>query len=182
LTYNSAGFPGLRDFLDTTNMVVDATGSSTSYTAYFVWNDPMGIQFIFGNREGLVWNDWRLQRVTGADGKHHMAEVANLSGYIGSSCMHPKSVGVIKNITASKPLTDDLGAQMIAKFPIGMKPNICFIERNSAYWLQKSRSFTSITNRGKAAADGSDLWAPQPESIAGIPIVVTDSIVSETAW
>lgn len=181
-TYNADGFPGLRDFLDTTNMVVDATGSSTSYTAYFVWNDPMGIQFIFGNQQGLTWNDWMLQRITGSDGKHHMAEVANLSGYIGSSCMHPKSVGVIKNLTASKPLTDALGAQMLSKFPIGMKPNLCFIERNSAYWLQNSRSNTSITNRGRAASDGGDVWAPQPTSIAGVPIVVTDSIVSETAW
>jgi hypothetical protein len=187
-TYNADGFPGLRNFLDTTNMVVDATGSSTSYTAYFVWNDPMGIEFLFGNREGLVWNDWMLQRVTGADGKHHMAEVANLSGYIGLSCMHPKAVGVIKNITASKPLTDNLAAEMLAKFPIGIKPNLCFVERNSRLWLQKSRSVVTSSgipqgnNRARVSGDGGEITAPQPTEILGVPIITTDSIVSETAW
>jgi hypothetical protein len=183
LSANPAGFPGLRDFLDST-MLTDAAGSgaSATYSAYFIWNDPMGVEFLYGNQDGLSWNDWSLQQVRDAGDKVFMAEVANLSGYIGLSCMHPKAVGIVKNITSAKPLTDDVGAQMLAKFPIGMKPNMCFIERNTAYWLQKSRSNTSVTNRAKAAGDGSDVWAPQPSHIAGVPIYVTDSIAAETNW
>jgi hypothetical protein len=181
VTYNADGFPGLRDFVDS-SMVVDATGTSTSYTAYFIWNDPMGVQFIFGNQEGMVWNDWSLQQVQDSAGKKYMAEVANLSGYLGISCMNKYAIGTIKNLTSSKPLTDDLGAQLLAKFPIGMKPNICFIERNSRYWLQKSRTPTSITNRIRGQTDGGDVIAPLPDQIAGVPIVTTDSIVSETAY
>jgi hypothetical protein len=86
----------------------------------------------------------------------------------------------VKNITSAAPLTDALGAEVVAKFPIGQKPNLVLVDRNTAFWLQRSRSATSITNRSAGQSTGADVFAPQPDSIAGIPLVVTDSIIAET--
>lgn len=181
---DAKGFPGLIDFLDTGSMEVDAQGTGgTTYRAWFIWMHQQGVHFLFGNNKGLQIGQWDRQQVKDANGKSLMARVNNLSGYIGLSCAHTKAVGCIKNITSAKPLTDALGAELMSKFPIGQKPNLCFIERNTSFWLQKSRSFTSVTNAAssKRSGSGDEIWAPEPTSIAGVPIVVTDSIASAAA-
>lgn len=181
-TANDAkGHPGLKDFANTA-LTVDATGSSTSYRAWFVNLGLKGIHYIWGNQQGLNLKDWNLQQVTDSNSKKYMAWVNNLSGYIGLSCASSNSVGYVKNITTLKPLTDALASEVLSKFPIGMKPNMVFMERNTAFWLQRSRSATSITNRGAATNNGTDVFAPEPTSVAGIPITITDSITSETAF
>lgn len=185
-TANDAkGFPGLIDFLNTTQ-VVNATGSGgTTYRAWYIWNAPQGIHFLFGNNSGLVASDWIKQQVSDSNSKKFMAMVANLSGYVGLSCAHSKAVGCVKNITSAAPLTDSMSDDLVATFPVGLKPNLVLMNRTVARYLQKSRSATSITNVivGARRNDGLDIVpsGPFPTSVSGIPIIVTDSIVSEAA-
>lgn len=183
---DAKGFPGLKSFANT-SLTVDATGTGgTTYRAWLVNLSLQGVHFIWGNGEGLVMHDWTRQKVTDASSKHYFAMVNNLSGYIGLSCANTNSVGYVKNITSAAPLTDKLVAQAVSKFPVGGKPTHLFIERNSAFYLQNSRSFTSVTNsapgrRGESAT-GADLWAAFPTMAEGLQIVVTDSITSEAAF
>lgn len=183
-TSNDAkGFPGLKSFANT-SLVVDSTGSSTSERAWAVRLGPTGVHFIYGNQQGLNLKEWSQQKVLDANNKHLWAWVNNLSGYIGLSCAHSQSVGYVKNITSAsgKTLTDAKGSELVSKFPVGMKPTHWFMSRAVAFGLQASRSATSITNRSTGQSSGADVFAPEPTHLAGIPIIITDSIATETAF
>lgn len=172
-TADAKGFAGLASLYDSTNMEVSATGNSGSATsAWLVFNDLKGIHFIFGNDSGLNMGDWSTQQVTDSNSKAYTAYVNSLCGWIGLAICHTKSIARIKLITTDKPLTDSLVAQALSKFPVGMKPNKMFINRNAAFWLQRSRSTVSSSKTDSALLQ----FAPQPTESQGIPIVITDSI------
>jgi len=66
---------------------------------------------------------------------------------------------------------DDLAFEALSQFPVGVKPDFCFMNRRSLEQLRKSR--TNVT---------SPTGMPTiPDSVAGIPIVVTDSVVNTEA-
>lgn len=180
---DAKGYPALSSFLDS-NMVVDAGGTgAATYRAWFIWNAPGGVEFIFSDG-GIQQGQWNRQQVADpADAtKSLMAYVNNLSGYIGLQAVASYAVGCVKNITASKPLTDDLAEDLLAKFPIGQRPNMCFVSRDTRRWLQKSRSVTVMANVGSRQASGAfQATAPIPTEVAGVPIVTTDSIVTAAA-
>ncbi len=176
---DSKGFPALSSLLDAA-MDVDAGGSGTTYTAWFLWNAPGGLEFIFSDG-GIREGQWTKQQVVDPNdsAKRLMAWVNNLSGYIGVQCPASFAIGRVKNISSAKPLTDDLGEDLIALFPVGQRPNLCFVNRQTRRWLQKSRSVTVMANVGSRSTSGAfQATAPQPTDCAGVPLVVTDSITS----
>ena len=173
------GYPALSSFLSST-LDVDAGGSGTTYTAWFVWNAPGGLEFIFSDG-GITEGQWQKQQVVDPSDstKRLMAYVNNLSGYIGVQCPVSYGVGRVKNISAAKPLTDDLAEDLLSYFPVGVRPTHCFVNRQTRRYLQKSRSVTVMANVGSRSGSGSfQGTAPLPTDVAGIPIVVTDSITS----
>lgn len=173
----SDGFNGLLNNYDSTNMVVDATGSTTSTSAYFVYEDLQGVHFVLGNNKAITLNDWEKQQITDSNSNKYMAWVNNACSWIGLAFGHEKSVGRVKNCTATKPFTDALAAEILSKFPIYMRNSgkiRCYINRDAAFQLQKSRSSVGQT---KSNARG-DSFAAFPVETNGIPITVTDSIVS----
>lgn len=174
------GFPGLKAAAGT-DLVVDALGTGSRSRVWFIWNDPKGVQFVFGNGQGLEVGEWERQQVTDANSKKFFAYVNNAKAWIGLSVQHSKSLGYIHSCNTAKPMTDALAAELMSKFPVGMKPNLCFMNRDAAFQLQKSRSATSITNSSAKAATGRDVFAPAPTETQGVPIVVTDSIVAADA-
>jgi len=143
--------------------------------------------------------------------KRLMAWVSNVSGYAGLSMANIRAIGCIKNVKAQlssgayvKPLTDALLAQLEAKFPVGMIPGgnaqngmqsgppdmsgggwLCFMSRAARASLQVSRTVTLQADPSKATKANSGaagLIAPLPTATAsGVPIIVTDSIATETA-
>jgi len=175
---DSKGFSGFVANVDS-SMVVDAGGSgSTTTSAWFVFEDLKGVHVPVGNNGALdMANEWVRQQVVDPNDatKRLFAWVNNLSGYIGLNIGSKYSLGRIKNIDATHPLTDTLGAQLLSKFPVGRQPTRCFINRDAAYYLQKSRS--SIGNQ-VADKRGQGAFSPMPEEIQGIPIQRTDSITS----
>lgn len=179
---SAQGFQGLKQQVDAA-MVIDAEGSgaNATHTAWAVWESDQGLHIPMGNSGAMALGQWMKQQVVDpADAtKRLMAWVNNLSFYIGLAVASKNCIGCVKNITSAKPLTDALGAKLVTAFPVGRKPTRWFISRDSAYYLQASRS--SI---GQQAADGAGGagWAPRPTELAGVPIVETDSITTITNW
>lgn len=62
---------------------------------------------------------------------------------------------------------------------MGYRPDALFLNRQSAYQLQASRS--TVNAVGSKTSTGVENWAPAPTESNGVPITVTDSIVSTEA-
>lgn len=183
-TADAKGFVGLKDLYDS-SLEVSAGGSSGSATsAWLVWNDIQGVHWVWGNNMPIQAGDWSRQMLI-KDGKNYFGWVNNIRGYIGLSMGNSKSIGRIKLITSAAPLTDALGHELIAKLPIFMRtsPGLrWFMNSQAQLLLQKSRSVVNIGTKNDAAANrlssGILNFAPTPTELAGIPIILTDSIPS----
>ena len=76
------------------------------------------------------------------------------------------------NIDTTGTLNDDAIAGMLAQFPAHAKPSFMVLNRDVLELLRKSRTATNATGAP----------AENPSSIFGVPVIVTDQIVSnETA-
>jgi hypothetical protein len=169
---DSKGFPGALGMHDTTNMVVDATGS-TEDTCSSVWGVKFGPQYaqmVLGNNGSLTLSDWMSQQVTDANSKLFTAYCAALTAYPGLQVGNLYSVGRIKKLTedSGKGLTDGLVASLLQKFQtnLGMFPDVLFMTPRSLYQLRASR--TATTPGGTPA--------PIPTEVFGVPIQVTNQI------
>ena len=179
-TADKKGFKGLMEQIDPT-MVIDATGTgATTHTAWAVYESPRdGLHLPIGNMGALSLAEWARQQVSDANSNKYMAWVNNLSFYIGLAAGSAYCLGCVKNITAAKPLTDALGNQLFSKFLIGRKPTRWFVSRDATYYLQNSRS---AVGQYPADSGGGAAFAPRPTSLAGVPLVETDSIATLAAW
>jgi len=186
---NAKGYPGLIDAYDATNMVVDAGGTTanTGSSAWLVKFGPQHVQWVWGNNGQLALTPspaevLRPILVTDPNDatKEFLGYMQTLTGRPGLQVGSLQSVVRIKKLTADsgKGLTDALVAESLAKFPVGMKPDVMFINRRSAMQLQKSRTVT--INAGPGASAGSDVnaVAASPTSSMTIPVEVTDAISS----
>ena len=193
---DSNGFPGLYSFwqafcteLGTGNEIeVDAGGSSatTGSSVYGVKFGNDGVQFILGNDSGISLGDWFEQMVNdGVAGQDYLAYCASLNAWVGLQAANPYCVGRIRDCTADagKGLTDSLIEDLLAKYPVGYKPDALFMSRRSRRQLQQSRSVVVTSGvpqvQGKLAVStttGREIVAPIPTEAGGIPIICTDSI------
>ena len=82
--------------------------------------------------------------------------------------MDISAIGRIADLDASAVLTDVLIASLISKAPVGGMWEYLYMNRRSLGQLQASRTATNATGTP----------APFPTESFGIPIVVTDSIIS----
>jgi hypothetical protein len=185
ITNDAKGFPGLLAMYDTT-YEVDATGSTPS-TGSSVWavrlNPRDGVQFVLGRNTPLDMGDWMEAIATLADGKKLPVYQNHLTTWVGVQALSKYSAGRIKNLTAQtdKGLTDSLIAQLLAKFPVGHKPDVLFMNRRSALQLQLSRTVGIQIGSGQKAIGVEQLIGPTPTEAQGLPIVVTDSILNTEA-
>lgn len=168
---DAKGFPGLLAAYDSTNMVVDA-GGTTDNTASSVWAamfGPKAVQWVYGADGLLNVSDVSEERVTDSLNQPYTAYCQEMLAYPGLQVASKYSVARIKKLTADsgKGLTDSLIAQLISKFPVGFKPDYLFMSRRSLMQLQASRTATTVTGAP----------APFPTESHGVPIQVTDSIV-----
>jgi hypothetical protein len=174
--------PGLIDMYDSTNMVIDAAGT-TADTGSSVWFIKWGnqedgnVSYVFGNDRVFELGEWMRQLVEVSTGKKAMCEVNSLAADIGVQLTNLKACGRIKKLTedSGKGLTDALGYKLLEKFPVGIVPDVALMTKRSRRQLQESRSAVGQTAYGSGAV------APLPTDIAGVPIVVTDSILNTEA-
>lgn len=170
------GFPGLGVAYDSTNMAVNATGT-TNNVASSVWMikwGEEGVQWLYGNGSNpLQLDDLRIESVLDSNSKPYTAYVQELLAWVGLKLGSVNSALRIKNITtdSGKGLTDSLIYDGFSKFPAGVKPDVILMTRRSLAQLRKSRTATNQTGAP----------APIPTEVEGVPIEVTDSIVNTEA-
>jgi len=170
------GFPGLLASYDATNMVVDA-GGTTATTGSSVWAVRFGPKhtiWVWGLNGQLELSDVREESILDAGGSNRFtAYVQEILARPGLQVGSVHSIARIKKLTADagKTLTDDLLAQLLAKFPVGVRPDVFFMSRRSQFQLQNSRTATNATGAP----------APVPAEAFGVPIAPTDAILDTEA-
>lgn len=170
-TGDAKGHPGLIDTLDTTNMVVDA-GGTTANTASSVWAvkfGPKDVAWVWGNDGALDASELDERDAEDVDGKKFTAYHQELLAYPGVQVGSIRSIGRIKKLTedVGKGLTDTLIAKLLSKFQVGVVPDVLFMTRRSLEQLRSSRTATTATGTP----------APIPAEAFNIPIAVTDAIL-----
>lgn len=203
------GFPGMIDFFTTARTQVDSrtgrkinqyiegggTVAGACQNVWFVKMGPQGYHLIFGKGAGIRANPIMLLQVLSPDGLgHQMAFCHNIYGWIGAAMPQYHAIGMIGNInptqsapvngalTYTNPLTDALVTGLFPLFPIGIKPDLCFMTQLAAASLQNSRAVTNFVDsadRGftKGIAPTADFPTHLP-TMGNIPIVITDSIAN----
>ena len=212
---DSNGFSGISSLTASSNTaknqqpsVVLAGGSTAASqtSVYLIWENLRGAHFIFGNNSGLTMlPEWRIQQVLDDNDSAHIkkftAYVNNIQGWIGWAVNHPLSVARLANVnlpTDSKPVTDNLIAQLLSYLPLQMRSEAIahlntggpdkfgpglklLMNPAAAYSLQQSRSpVTSGVGTAITAAD-SLKYSDLPFASNGIPIIYTDSISNTEA-
>jgi hypothetical protein len=178
---DAKGFPGLQSIHTAFNsgLVVDAGGSTaaTGSSVYGINTDTQGVQLIFGSGTTFELGEWRIENV--GTTSVYPAHVANLTAWVGLQVGNKYSVGRLKDATADSNagVTDAKLADLLSKYPVGYRPNYWLMNRRSAFQLQSSRS-TAFSALGAKSSTGAEVFAPLPAESNGIPIVITDSILS----
>lgn len=162
------GHPGL---IGSVQHVVDA-GGTTDNVASSVWAvkfGPQDVAWVYGNKGAMDLSEVTERDATDASNKTFTAYHQELTVYPGLQVGSTQCIGRIKKLTtdANKGLTDALIADLLAKLPAGIVPDVLFMTRRSRTQLQKSRTATTVTG----------VQAPTPTDYEGIPIAVTDSIL-----
>jgi len=172
-TNDAKGFPGLAEVYDSTNMAVDA-GGTTASTQTSVWAvrfGPKDCGWVWGEDGRLDLSDVTLQRLTDASSHPYWAYCQHLLAYPGFQVLSTQSVGRVHSIHPSDSnasLTDDDLADLISTFPTGRVPDAFFANRAAVAMLRKNRTATNATGTP----------APFPTEAFGIPLVQTDAITS----
>jgi hypothetical protein len=169
---DAKGFPGLLAAYDATNMVVDAAGTTDS-TCSSVWAlrfGPINVIWVYGNGGSMELSDVAEQRILDGSQNPFTAYVQELLAYPGLQVASLWSIGRIKKLTADvgKGLTDDLIADLLSKFPVGVRPDVLLMSRRSLRQLQDSRTATNATGAP----------APFPTESFGVPVAPTDAITN----
>jgi hypothetical protein len=167
---NAAAFPGLLQAYDSTNMVIDAGGTTdnTASSVWFVKFGPKAVQWVLGENGRFTMNPWRIETITGQNNKKLDGYVGTMQAYPGLQILTKQAVVRIKKLTEDngKGLTHSLLARGLQKFSTGMVPDVIFASRRSLGQLQAS--LTATNENGKEA--------PMPQDYQGIPLVPSDAI------
>lgn len=173
------GFPGLKAFLPNGAAQTINAGGTTANTAssvYFVKFGTEDAVSLIAGEDGDIFElrEPREETIKDKDGKNMDGLTSQMDGWTGLQVANVYSVGRILNLTndAGKGLTDKLGYDYRETVPVGWQPDFCFMSRRSLGQLQRSRNPIS-NNSNQALA-----YASIPTDLAGIPIIVTDSIVN----
>lgn len=171
-TSNDAkGFTGLISQYDPV-LTVDATGTGSATTS--VWAVKFGakfVQWVYGKNGRFDVSEIRTQRIADSQtpAKYYSAFLQEMTAHVGLQLANRYSAARIKNLHASdsgKTLDDDMLADLLAKFPVGYRPDCFFMTVRSLKQLRNSRTATNATGAP----------APWPTEAFGIPIVATESI------
>ncbi len=186
------GFQGLANFCSD-EMTIDAGGTGPHLTtAWFVWWNPAGVQWIYGTKGSIQLSEPELIDVRDPrnSGRQLPAYQQRMEFYPGVSIQSRWAVGRITNIDVSstliknsrppKEIKNDLISdltmrQMINLFPIGSAPNVIYMQPAVNLLLAASRSTVMLSNRqGGHTLHG--MATPPVPDFEGIPICYTKNI------
>lgn len=169
---DAKGHPGLIDAYDSTNMVVDAGGTTatTGSSAWLVKFGPKDVQWVYGNGGALDLSEVVEERILDGSSNPFTGYVQELLAYPGLQVGSQRSVCRIKKLTedSGKGLTDALLYSALEKFTAGIVPDVILVTRRSLRQLRASRTATNSTGAP----------APLPTDLEGIPILVTEALTN----
>lgn len=180
------GFPGVKQLVSSSMQVGNLSANLTASTGSSVYavrlDELTGCSLVLGGSgQGIVGAtmDWRVESITGANGKSLTGYVTDLPAWIGLQSLSQYAVGRLDNLTADsgKGLTDSLLADLVNTFDEmsnGLRPTHLFCSYRSRTQLQKSRSVT-LFGQGSGRPAQPTL-APVPTDYDGIPLVATTAI------
>ena len=179
---SSDGFTGLQALVDALGSVkVNATGSTanTGSSVYLINAGAQGVQYVYGRNSPFTMTPTRIERITGQNGKKLDGYVSGLCAWVGLQCVNKNAIARIYNLTAQsgKQLTDALVLQAIAESPRSAGFTHVIMNSRSALQLALSRTITA-NEKGEARTG---LVRELPTEVGGLPIIITDSIVSTEA-
>jgi hypothetical protein len=182
---DSAGFPGLYQLISGSgdarmneNLQIDAHGRETDTDSFgntglsSVWAVSTGldsIQIAWGNNgklhEGDIDKVW-IPNPGDPNNRGRWDYAQEISGWAGLQVTSQWAFGRIKNISPDVVFTDDYIYRLLSNFPIGRKPQALFMTSRVLEQLRRSRTAVNATGAP----------APVPDSVAGVPIYVSDAI------
>ena len=179
---DAAGFPGLHDNAQL-NAVADAMcfacatpgSSATSQTSvYLLRHGANACSFVIGNNGNFVVEEeptviMRTPNPDSAPTLHYPAYYVPVTGYGGFQIGGAYDAARICNIETA--LDDDDIANGLALFPSARQCNLIVMNRKAFNLIRKSRTATNPTGAP----------APYFTECFGIPVVVTDAVVSTEA-
>lgn len=172
------GFAGLHD--DTQlDAIADAmviqcatpgSTASSQTSVYILRSGRDDVSFIMGNDGRIVVEDEpTIIKLSGSGSGYFPALYVPITGYCGFQIGGAYSAARICNIETA--LTDDDIYNALALFPSSRQPNLIVMNRDALKLLRNSRTAVNATGAP----------APRPTEVDGIPIVVTDAVVSTEA-
>ena len=183
---DSNGFTGIRSQLSNS---VAAGGTTSSTSAYLVWMDEQhGVRYDVGNDGQFAISAPLRQQIADPNDstKALFAYVGNLKAWVGLNQLSNLASWAVTGVSATYPMTDKLGSQLLAKIPVARRNNLrWFLNRSAQSYLNQARSainpgittYSSAYALQPAGADGRPAFAPLPDSCVGYPITLTDSVL-----
>ncbi len=142
-------FPGLVHLYDADEMTIDAEGTGDERSSvWFVKTGERDVCFLLGGDLPLALSEFREESLSDADGKKFPGLVADLTAWIGLQQLSRYSVARIANLTAAKPLDDDMRFAALMKFPAERLPDFAFMSKRSLQQLRESRKTPETPNPG----------------------------------
>lgn len=113
-----------------------------------------------------------------ADGKDGMMEAVtrHMNVCPGVALLNNCAVARMVNVSADKPLTDSLLAELVNIFPTGLEPNVIYMSRQARYLLQQSRASKYVYQKKTSGATAD---ADMPKEYLGLPIKVTSALIND---
>ena len=175
---DTKGFPGLlAQCKSDAAHTVDAAGTTSKTSVWFLRLGRECIEFLFGNGQTIRLNDtWDLETVYDDNGNPYKAYTNWMKGRVGMRLANKNCAVRIKNLeeagTNKKTLNDSLLYSAYEKFTeFGFEPTHIFMNGRSREQLRNSRTATN--------SNGTP--APLPTEWEGIPIIRTASIANDEA-
>lgn len=172
------GFAGLHDdaqldaIADAMVIECGTPGASVNSqtSVYFMRHGANDCSLIIGNNGNFVVEEEpTIIQKSGSGSGVFPAYFVPVTGYAGFQIGSAQSAARICNIETA--LDDDDLAEALSLFPAARMPNVIVMNRKAARLLRESRTATSPTGAP----------APFAESAFGIPIIVTDAVLSTEA-
>ena len=185
---DTSGFDGLEDnaaldaLADAMCVSAGGSNSSTQTSCLLIRHGENDCAVVAGNDGRFVVEEdpTIIQKAADATeltaGRLYPALYVPVTGYIGFQYGSALSAARLANIecnvlTSTTAFTDDHIYEALSLVPAGRQPNVITMNRNALRLLRQSRTATNPTG----------FPAPRPVEVEGIPIVVTDQIVSTEA-
>lgn len=177
-TGSAAGFAGFRDAA-TVNALADpmvvTAGAGTADLNSSVWAVNLGEAGVSGIYKGegdpFEMDEMvTIQKIVnpGTDNKTYSAWYQPANTWLGLQVGSAFDIGRIANVSVAVPLTDDMIADLLSRFPVDRFPTHLIMGRRSRKQLQDSRTATNSTGTP----------ATFPTEAFGVPIITTDAITA----